>query len=119
MSPRSAGVYVRLGWHWPLLGPPSLRDQLIVVGEHDRLGRVGRGVYRDLSAIVVAERLGDEFSSDGGDCRGSLSVGAAAALAGREDDGLFVSGSVAALEEAEAALDLEDSPHPPVHGHTE
>jgi hypothetical protein len=39
-----------------------LRDQLTVTGEHDRLGRICRDVYRDLPATVVVERLGDDLS---------------------------------------------------------
>jgi hypothetical protein len=46
-----------------------LRDQLTVTREHDCLGRTGRDVNRDLATAVVAERLGDELSRDGGHCR--------------------------------------------------
>ncbi|WP_019067995.1 hypothetical protein [Streptomyces hokutonensis] len=37
-------------------------DPLSVTGEHDRPGRTGRDVDRDLPAAAVVERLGDQFS---------------------------------------------------------
>jgi hypothetical protein len=41
-------------------GPP--RQALAVAGEHDRLGRTGRDVHRDLPPTVVVEHVADELS---------------------------------------------------------